>query len=99
MKKLIIATGLLMATSAYAQTEVLTGVTRGKDYGVVYSLPKTQIELEIKAVSYTHLDVYKRQSQRYSPVSALYTTVPQGTSIILSAPSFPKLRFLLPDSP
>ena len=49
MKKLIIATGLLMATSAYAQTEVLTGVTRGKDYGVVYTLPKTQIELEIKA--------------------------------------------------
>ena len=50
MKKLIIAAGLLMTTSAYAQTEVLTGVTRGKDYGVVYSLPKTQI-----AVSYTHL--------------------------------------------
>ena len=37
MKKLIIAAGLLMTTSAYAQTEVLTGVTRGKDYGVVYS--------------------------------------------------------------
>lgn len=49
MKKLIIATGLLIATSAYAQTEVLTGVTRGKDYGVVYTLPKTQIEIEIKA--------------------------------------------------
>ena len=27
MKKLIIAAGLLMTTSAYAQTEVLTGVT------------------------------------------------------------------------
>lgn len=55
MKKLVIAAGLLLATSAYAQTEVLTGVTRGKDYGVVYSLPKTQIELEIKTnkVSYT----------------------------------------------
>ena len=49
MKKFIIATGLLVATSAYAQTEVLTGVTRGKDYGVVYALPKTQIEIEIKA--------------------------------------------------
>ena len=49
MKKLIILTGLLMATSAYAQTEVLTGVTRGKDYGVTYALPKTQIEIEIKA--------------------------------------------------
>ena len=49
MKKLIIATGLLMATSAYAQTEVLTGVTRGKDYGVVYALPKTQIEIQTKS--------------------------------------------------
>ena len=55
MKKLIIAAGLLMTTSAYAQTEVLTGVTRGKDYGVDYSLPKPQKELEIKAnkVTYT----------------------------------------------
>ena len=43
MKKLIIATGLLMATSAYAQTEVLTGVTRGKDYGVVYLPSPTNI--------------------------------------------------------
>lgn len=55
MRKLILATGLLMATSAYAQTEVLTGVTRGKDYGVVYALPKTQLNIEIKAnkVNYT----------------------------------------------
>lgn len=55
MKKIIIATGLLMATAAHAQTEVLTGITRGKDYGVAYSLPKTQIEIEIKAnkVKYT----------------------------------------------
>ena len=55
MKKLIIAAGLLMTTSAYAQTEVLTGVTRGKDYGVVYSLPKTQIELEKKPTKSTIL--------------------------------------------
>ena len=60
-----------MTTSAYAQTEVLTGVTRGKDYGVVYSLPKTQIELEIKAnkVNYNpgefskYADRYLRLSQ------------------------------------
>lgn len=70
MKKLIIATGLLMATSAHAQTEVLTGVTRGKDYGVVYMLPKTEIEIEIKAkkISYTpgefgkYADRYLRMS-------------------------------------
>lgn len=74
MKKLIIATGLLMATSAYAQTEVLTGVTRGKDYGVVYSLPKTQIELEIKAnkVSYTpgEFSKYADRYLRLTDVSA-----------------------------
>ena len=66
MKKLIIATGLLMATSAYAQTEVLTGVTRGKEYGVVYSLPKTQLELEIKAhkASYRPGE-FRKYSDRY----------------------------------
>lgn len=66
MKKLIIATGLLMATSAYAQTEVLTGVTRGKDYGIVYTLPKTQIEIEIKAnkVSYTPGE-FSKYADRY----------------------------------
>lgn len=66
MKKLIIAAGLLITTSAYAQTEVLTGVTRGKDYGVVYSLPKTQIELEIKAnkVKYTPGE-FSKYADRY----------------------------------
>lgn len=66
MKKLIIATGLLIATTAYAQTEVLTGVMRGKDYGVVYTLPKTQIELEIKAnkVKYTPGE-FSKYANRY----------------------------------
>ena len=66
MKKLIIAAGLLMTTSAYAQTEVLTGVTQGKDYGVVYSLPKTLIELEIKAnkVNYTPGE-FSKYADRY----------------------------------
>ena len=66
MKKLTIATGLLIATTAYAQTEVLTGVTRGKDYGVVYTLPKTQIELEIKAnkIRYTPGE-FSKYANRY----------------------------------
>lgn len=75
MRKLtIIATGILMATSAYAQTEILTGVTRGKDYGVVYSLPKTQIELEVKVnkVNYTPGEFCKYADRylRLSNVSA-----------------------------
>lgn len=66
MRKLIIATGLLMATSVHAQTEVMTGVTRGKDFGVVYALPKTQIEIEIKAnkVNYTPGE-FSKYADRY----------------------------------
>ena len=41
MKRLIILTGLLATTIiASAQTEVVTGVMRGKDYGVTYLYPR-----------------------------------------------------------
>ncbi|NCC08950.1 MAG: DUF4831 family protein [Bacteroidia bacterium] len=74
MKRLILMTGLLMATSAYAQTEVVTGITRGKDYGVVYTLPKTQLDIEIKAnkISYTPGEFCKYADRylRLSKVSA-----------------------------
>ncbi len=48
-------------------TEVLTGVTRGKDYGVVYSLPKTtQIELEIKANKVSYIPgEFSKYADRY----------------------------------
>ena len=58
-----------MATSAYAQTEVLTGVTRGKDYGVVYALPKTQIEIEIKAKK------HERKTKRHRDAVLLFVYV------------------------
>ena len=73
MKKLIILTGLLLSASAYAQTEVTAGVTRGKDYGVTYALPKTAIDIEVKAnkVTYTpgefskYADRYLRLTEEY----------------------------------
>lgn len=48
MKKVIIL-ALCMATTAMtqAQTEVVKGQKYGKDYGVVYSLPKTKIEVDL----------------------------------------------------
>lgn len=67
MKKLIILTGLLAATTAVsAQTEVTAGVTRGKEYGVTYALPKTQIEIEVKAnkVNYTPGE-FSKYADRY----------------------------------
>lgn len=55
MKKLIILTGLLATTTIIsAQTDVVTGVMRGKDYGVTYALPKTQIEIEVKVNKITY---------------------------------------------
>ena len=67
MKKFILMAGLaICATGAAAQTEVVTGVMRGKDYGVTYALPKTLVEIEIKAnkVNYTPGDFYK-YAERY----------------------------------
>ena len=50
MNKLLLFSGFLMgAVLTSAQTEVTTGVTRGKDFGVTYVLPKTQIDIEVKA--------------------------------------------------
>lgn len=66
MKKLIILTGLVLSTSAYAQTEVTAGVSRGKDFGVTYMLPKTQIEVVVKAnkVTYTPGE-FSKYADRY----------------------------------
>ena len=55
MKKAIIAiTALLFTTGAMAQTEVTAGVMRGKDYGVTYLLPKTEIEIVLHATKHTY---------------------------------------------
>lgn len=45
---------LLIATSSWAQTEVTTGIMRGKDYGVTYMLPKTEIEIVVEATKHTY---------------------------------------------
>lgn len=52
--KMIGLAGLLIATSSWAQTEVTTGIMRGKDYGVTYMLPKTEIEIVVEATKHTY---------------------------------------------
>lgn len=67
MKKLIILAGLAVTSaSVYAQTEVTAGVTRGKDYGVIYMLPKTEIDIVVKAnkVTYTPGE-FSKYADRY----------------------------------
>jgi hypothetical protein len=47
MKRLFLVAGMAAATlTATAQTEVLAGMGNGKDYGVTYSLPKTDIQVQ-----------------------------------------------------
>lgn len=68
MKKaiLLLIHTVFIATITYAQTEVISGVTRGKDYGVVYALPKSEIKIEIKTsrVTYTPGE-FSRYADRY----------------------------------
>lgn len=39
----------LYTYSAHSQTQVVTGIMNGKEYGVAYSLPKTVLEITIRA--------------------------------------------------
>ena len=67
MKKLILLTGVLVSSmTGMAQTEVVSGVMRGKDYGVTYALPKTQIEIEAKVnkIKYTPGE-FAKYAERY----------------------------------
>lgn len=48
-KSLIIGAVMLSSYTLTAQTKVTTGVMRGKEYGVTYTLPKTKIELTLLA--------------------------------------------------
>lgn len=60
------AAGLLATTTLAAQTQVAQGVTVGKDYGVVYTLPKTEISIEIKATKVTYVPgEFSRYADRY----------------------------------
>lgn len=66
MRKAFFLLSILYITSATAQTEVVQGVTVGKDYGVVYTLPKSEINIEVKVnkVVYTPGE-YCRYADRY----------------------------------
>lgn len=56
LKSCLLATGtsFLLTTSALAQTEVTVGVMRGKDYGVTYMLPRTEIEIMLQVTRHSY---------------------------------------------
>ena len=50
-KNILMLSALFLSITAMAQTDVTTGVMRGKDYGVTYMLPKTEIEIVLQPPS------------------------------------------------
>lgn len=65
-KNLILAAALLATLTATAQTEVTVGVMRGKDYGVTYMLPKTELEIVLQITRHTYTPgVFSQYARRY----------------------------------
>ena len=72
MKKIYIAiaSALLIANTTVAQTEVTVGVMHGKDYGVTYMLPQTELEIVINATRHTYTPgEFCRYADRYLRLS------------------------------
>ena len=53
-KNILMLSALFLSITAMAQTDVTNGVMRGKDYGVTYMLPKTEIEIVLQATKHTY---------------------------------------------
>ena len=72
MKKIYIAlaSALLIANTMAAQTEVTVGMMHGKDYGVTYMLPRTELEIVINATRHTYTPgEFCRYADRYLRLS------------------------------
>lgn len=65
-KNILIFSALLLTTAATAQTEVTVGVMNGKDYGVTYVLPKTEIEFVLQTTKHTYTPgEFSKYADRY----------------------------------
>ena len=100
-KKMIWVAGILIATSAYAQTDVSTGIMRGKDYGVTYLLPKTEIEIVVQATKHTYMPgefcKYADRYLRMNNVSAdpnIYWTIDKVQTHVAGVPDKDNVYFV-----
>ena len=65
-KNILMLSALFLSTTAIAQTDVTAGVMRGKDYGITYMLPKTEIEIVLQATKHTYTPgEFCRYADRY----------------------------------
>ena len=100
-KKMIWLAGLFIATSTYAQTDVTTGIMRGKDYGVTYLLPKTEIEIVVEATKHTYMPgefcKYADRYLRMNNISAdpdIYWTIDKLQTRVTGVPDKDNVYFV-----
>lgn len=97
----LIAIALLLTTTIHAQTEVTAGVMRGKDYGVTYLLPKTEIELIVYTTKHTYepgeLHQYAEQYLRQRTPNTQpsnYWTIDKIETRLIGTPDKEKVYFV-----
>ena len=75
MKKSIVMLACLAGTvNIGAQTDVVVGVMQGKDYGVTYLLPKTEIEVTVRSTKHTYLPgEFCKYADRYLRIGSVPT--------------------------
>lgn len=100
-RKMIWLAGLLITASTYAQTDVTTGIMRGKDYGVTYLLPKTEIEIVVEATKHTYMPgefcKYADRYLRMNNVSAdpeIYWTIDKLQTRVAGVPDKNNVYFV-----
>lgn len=103
MKKniFLLSSALTLSLLASAQTEVTVGVTQGKDYGVTYMLPKTQIEIKVHATKHTYTPgEFCRYADRYLRLSgvsdepAVYWTLDRIETGLIGVPDKEHIYFV-----
>ena len=100
-KNILILSALLLTTTSMAQTEVTTGVMRGKDYGVTYLLPKTEIEIVLQTTKHSYTPgEFCKYADRYlrlnnvSAESETYWTLDKVESRVIGLPDKDNVYFV-----
>ena len=75
MKNIILLVSLLLSVSAMAQTKVVkANAVKANDYGVTYSLPKTQLVVDAEVTKVTcKAGPYYRYAEKYLGVKKFIT--------------------------
>lgn len=97
----LLSSALTLSLVASAQTEVTVGVTQGKDYGVTYMLPKTEIEIKVYATKHTYTPgEFCRYADRYLRLSGvsdepeIYWTIDKIETGVVGVPDKDNVYFV-----